>query len=1516
MVRRNGLPEMPPSLAPRERSGGEQPISGSPETIRVVSSGRKATDISHLSQNKISSLADDIADENPSIDRKALKSLAGLAQSARVSELEKASPGALPLLANRQLMYDDSVVPVGVNLSVDSKSKLEENARPPRRKDLWPTHEPKSGRGLPYALWANAAAPEDRLAITALAFDSSKLGRGNIRTPTSARTRVGILESITAFVSFPEGRVGAWDGNLLVHAAALIDSAAGKGVDPASWSAARLRKKLYRREIDPRVLRDLKRVRNVSRSFFVGLPNGSGSVDLSSIPPARRSVVVEGSRTKELSKALNNFYEFVNSEASAHLVEAIIESKRVVENHARTKSTQYRKTALSELAEDVPDRVFTKNDLYENKIYEMAQEWVLQQVEPLLQTKYHRARSAMSAISEIHALGVVDVLYNVLRDSAGSKPRKDADIRKTFEKYGTPVLKKLEEKINLRIARNRMAKQEHDRVVKSKQYLIIIEDKLGGARYNEVMSHMMSNPIFYDIDDPMTVLDALDSTAKQKKKGGFSRDREVVITEYENMKRGWELDENSSRLQELVKKLRYSTSIIEERRALDRVLSEADPADVKNMPDDRFIKAKGPNAPPLICPHVVKYYRLRFSNTPYEQLRNQLGEYVNRVPYKGSEDVQVHGYAYYCKICGEQLFTRTDTTLGGISSDDSGIAIAGKYDDYGDGVRKFIWSTTMRVLNVGPRGKPILRFSQPLQPKRFADEAASMCLPEVLRTAKGAKLSAGLADLDGGVDTPASREMKLHTVITLYAYFFMLVIDSAAGKKKAGGKHDDSVTVHVEGVRDGASSEQYARALLIHLVKTNSHLISKMVGVTNEQIGNQFQMVYRNFLDNTGRLMVYAQDMSKIVANSLMLHNPYFNALRVGSSVARFDGGKPDQPVRSEYEPEHVGKMFRMIMGSTLSDIVTYEPPKNLGVFVRSIIAGKGAADLPKGVDPEWARNLPEISAFSQSWGSDGQGAKRRGDAARYWKNSKKWNDRAAGFYDGLYLLIQYTANVHSAETMEEFSKLLKTATERSNKRILEQDARRLPVLTDISMHSDEITKRLDELVVDESKLYGEDGHEHQWDIYIWKGKGKTIKLKRNEFMDAIEQGVLEGLKFADMQCSVCGTLKSKTSSLNNNKVTKMVESKFQINNFYQYYNTRCPESGMHKFENGKCVKCGVKLTYLTKSGRAADVKGSMSYYEKYKGTFSKVIGKTVSILQEPVPRVIRPQPPALPVRDKTKINTLVEILRKAKLDVTDKQIESIGATEGRTLQEVKAGTNMDDPPENLEDSRVYDSDFAVGELMGRYNVVMSAVRSLPGSRGSRALRENPWMRRVVKSDLFEAESESYSKKPSPIDEFNKEITDMYNLYVSNRNKFIDAANHPSTEDMSAWVQAIIYFSVDSLCALASKIAGHSALLHDFVVSTFRSILLTESRMTVAGDFEWSVLFGTSGDGGTHVILDDEDSGLSMSPGDSSNDVGEYSHGDVESDKFADAMENMDDQSAYITNDSVDVEEETLENNL
>lgn len=140
--------------------------------------------------------------------------------------------------------------------------------------------------------------------------------------------------------------------------------------------------------------------------------------------------------------------------------------------------------------------------------------------------------------------------------------------------------------------------------------------------------------------------------------------------------------------------------------------------------------------------------------------------------------------------------------------------------------------------------------------------------------------------------------------------------------------------------------------------------------------------------------------------------------------------------------------------------------------------------------------------------------------------------------------------------------------------------------------------------------MYDSKGDRHKWNIFVYKTKSNNIEeLTSQDVNDIVNKkhpikpSEFNKFTFIDYKCSDCKNYKSKISVRNLEGILDEID---RIENFYRFYEFRCPKDFVHSWVDNICEYCSVTKDQIKSH--------SKTYYNKYKNT---IIGKGY-ILQFP----------------------------------------------------------------------------------------------------------------------------------------------------------------------------------------------------------------------------------------------------------------------------------------------------------
>lgn len=326
-------------------------------------------------------------------------------------------------------------------------------------------------------------------------------------------------------------------------------------------------------------------------------------------------------------------------------------------------------------------------------------------------------------------------------------------------------------------------------------------------------------------------------------------------------------------------------------------------------------------------------------------------------------------------------------------------------------------------------------------------------------------------------------------------------------------------------------------------------------------------------------------------------------------------------------------------------------------------------------------------------------------------------------------------------------------------------------------------------------RIYDADGKLHKWNVFVIDGKDVPYK-------DVTGQG-----RDVDVKCGVCGVLKSEADSIDSELIKESLDMLNKQDNFYRFYDTRCPEGGLHDMKDGTCSVCGY------------DHKHSMSYFKKYA---KKYESERKSLLIIPEITKLTAVKSADYSSDYSEwsfnFNSILYIADTFK--VNQKAITALGATNGVDYDAILNGSYIPNEAESPDDTRIYALNSHMINLIREYNQVRNFSRILKPSPSLTALMEQYAPKHLI-NNLHEL--------LDPIDESYKQRFEWFRL-------------HKKPRETVSWL-------LQWLCDTMSKITGTgtpetSKLRHAFVSAYINKLITNDMTVAKYKHFNWALIYG------------------------------------------------------------------------
>lgn len=243
------------------------------------------------------------------------------------------------------------------------------------------------------------------------------------------------------------------------------------------------------------------------------------------------------------------------------------------------------------------------------------------------------------------------------------------------------------------------------------------------------------------------------------------------------------------------------------------------------------------------------------------------------------------------------------------------------------------------------------------------------------------------------------------------------------------------------------------------------------------------------------------------------------------------------------------------------------------------------------------------------------------------------------------------------------------------------------------------------------SDVYDEDGKPHRWDILIFAQdkSGSEPALKVEIKLGSKDAFADPALKYVDKKCSVCNILQSKVPTLNEATIREALLAREQLENFYQFFETRCPVEGAHEFDAPSqtgvmtCVKC----QYTSQKASALD----REYFNKYVSVFRANMAPSAPIPALPGKRIsardIAINKAAQEYASQPWTFNYEAIVNAAALFKVERHdLQVLGAREGLTREQLSDESFVARIPKTRVDIRIQALRSYISEIFTMYNII------------------------------------------------------------------------------------------------------------------------------------------------------------------------------------------------------------------
>jgi len=828
--------------------------------------------------------------------------------------------------------------------------------------------------------------------------------------------------------------------------------------------------------------------------------------------------------------------------------------------------------------------------------------------------------------------------------------------------------------IKIDILRSHIIREKISKTIKNKNmkelneltsYKLIIGDKLGEQRLKELDKKMI-----HEIKKESTKILLSLLTEKERK---------IIISVYEKKQKYMkEIISNTCPHIQLHKKFRKAITNnqlaitynnLKKFFNIDKITKISTKNIIKNEKTNeeinKFIKCNNCGFD-LICPHIIDQTEMQIGknrNYSFNEMRNRLFMYVDDTPYQGN---------YYCFICGEiiesvELFSSSTVTQ----------TESEQYSSIEDSLKNQIWGEMTTIIKS-------FYFKTIVDISKIVNDMTEVCYEYI------ADIEQQLMKSKTNTTDDIKNKKRLFISIYGYAYMVNFILNN---------KTLEINLKNVKKIIDKSKPIDLLIGVTITILNTKNILINKISGITTEFIKNKLIDAYKLISGKGSNILQFSNNVYDIYMSIILdpLYKYVFEINHIGKG----------------YKKEDLGKKLEYIMNINLSILGKKQMKKSNkknGISNRisnKISNGKSNGmidDISDEVNIEKIKDIYEnikIPNFS-TWHIDKFNKIPKFEYGGF-LDSKVVKGYKAESFKLFYDKIKYKLYFNFAyDDVGNFSEKLAKHTADYN--LFHTNELQLIYyncmnhIKSIVYHDGSGLIKFKYIPVSLGILYDENGNKHIWNKFIYKNGSELTKSEINKIIQ--EKQITD--TYIDKRCSICGILESSVNELSNEKIIKVLKTKENIKNFFKFYENRCPEGGLHEFENNICKKCGLSIDNIKKIDSNIYTAEAKIYYEKYK----KLYYEEKSEKQE-TEKIIK-----LPTISHDYTNEFVtwqfnynDVLELSKILKTNIHILSnLGSIEKIDYNDVLSGSYVPLEEDTINSIRIIKLDSYVREYIFEYN--------------------------------------------------------------------------------------------------------------------------------------------------------------------------------------------------------------------
>jgi hypothetical protein len=716
------------------------------------------------------------------------------------------------------------------------------------------------------------------------------------------------------------------------------------------------------------------------------------------------------------------------------------------------------------------------------------------------------------------------------------------------------------------------------RSVQELQYRAVYATRFGKERLRAITSKLPS----YD----MTKVNKLrmfgsimDHVSAQEKK--------IILAETTRMEKLTKAIEERGKLPwaDVYRRLRNATDINKKLMLLEN-LEQYLPKGYESVKTD-WIKTEKDGVP-IICPHVILLIKLRSERKTDSQIQDKLQPFLDAI---------VSYSSYYCKICGEKLYTPEEMDSYVVIEGEEFLTIPREPDA---DLREWMWKQASYMIRSN------VEFADILSDRvinKFTTTFVGI-LYEFIHLIKK-KLSAVKTDTDQQVDD----KMKVYMSI----YSWSLIIKITTENK---GKMTITSSRKLNKIDD---MFKHARNRMMNSLNTVFTRITDME-LTEKFLDGSLRKAYQNLQGLVKKSTLRVRDDEDIM--QILDDDAYFiyvanmrglSALQRANLSGPFTGRS--QVVNNVKVIMKGAETPEAAVGKKVSEIQSGD------VYVYGNVPEMSFRTTPKSLSERTTLQY-EIIIESIKYVLDYLKAKAFMDPVHNVDITKEGNSFIINVYptDKQKTFNEKSSKIAVKEKRlwriikDFYTRAFATSPAKKTRRYKEKIGSNSLALAfgyEVNKNANE-TKLFTGQVKESWKSAKESYHRHKWDINVY---ARISAMRPDKHLSDYKQGDLEivsgsdakktaDFAFIDMMCSRCFFTRSMVEN-GAKDIIKYEEMSIEIANFYRFFEFQCPEllnkkEIAHVFKNETCKYCGFKKEYA----KAPDF--NVQYYKKYIEKYKK----------------------------------------------------------------------------------------------------------------------------------------------------------------------------------------------------------------------------------------------------------------------------------------------------------------------